>query len=284
MKIFSRSIIALAVLSAVACTQVKTGEVGLRQDFSGNINPTPLGTGWHQHIVGDVLVFSSKEVLVPITGLQPNTADKIPMEDIDMQFTYRVNEASIPKLYVKYNHSYNANDGGEIYPLYTFITQLVRSSVGLTISKYPALKVNDSLPEIAATIKGDVEEKIKAEGLEHDVTVGQINLTKISIPRTMVESTQAVVTAQNNAKAAEYAAKQAVITAQGVADSSVIEARGKAQAISLQAQTIAVSGGDAYLHLKAIEKWDGSMPTYLSNGAPLPFIGNATTAKVTQKE
>src|SRR5258708_32303368 len=80
------------------CTKVETGEVGLRKEFNGTVEQEPLGTGFHQSIVGTVLIFSAREVLVPVAGLHPVTADKLPMEDVDIQFTYKGNPASIPAL------------------------------------------------------------------------------------------------------------------------------------------------------------------------------------------
>ncbi len=267
----NKTIIAAIIASALAgCTRIETGEVGLRKDFSGAVQSDPLSVGFHQSIVGHVLVFSSREVLVPLTGLKPITADKLPMEDVDIQFTYRVEPASIPHLYVKYGQSYHVNDEhGDIVPMLGMVTQFVRSATSDAISKYPALSVNDKRSEIVGVISSDVASKIKTEGLEKDVFVGQIVFTNVSIPKSIVTSTEGVVQAQNQVRAA----LQQVEVEKNKAQSAIARAEGEARAIQIQAQSISAQGGGAYLQLKAIEKWNGVLPTYLTPNAALPFIG-----------
>jgi regulator of protease activity HflC (stomatin/prohibitin superfamily) len=94
-----------------------------------------------------------------------------------------------------------------------------------------------------------------------------------------VESTGAVVKAQNDAKAAEFTANVARVSAQGTADAQVIRAKGEAQAIQVQAQTINAQGGESYLRLEAIRKWNGTMPVYIAPHGPLPFIDTSVGGK-----
>jgi regulator of protease activity HflC (stomatin/prohibitin superfamily) len=267
-----RIVALLVLLSLAACTRVETGEVGLRKEFNGTVDPEPVPTGYHQSIIGSVIIFSAREVLVPVQGLHPVTADKLPMEDVDIQFTYHVNPAAIPTLYTKYSASYNVEEGHEIFIMRSMVEQFVRSAVADAISKYPALKVNDSRTEIAGLIEDDVQKKIKIEGLDKDLTVGQIVFTNVSIPRSIVQSTEQVVAAQNSAKTAEFAANQARVTAQGKADAAVITAEGEAKAIAAQAQTINAQGGANYIQLEAIRKWDGKLPQYVTANSPVPFV------------
>ena len=245
----------------------------LRKDFNGKVQMEPISGGIHQSIIGDVLVFSTREVLVPITGLKPVTADKLQMDDVDVSFTYSVNPASIPLLYTKYSTTYNMEQDGEIYLMYDFVKAFVRASIADAIAKYPAMGVNDSRGAIASTVEADVNSRLRDEGLANAIHVHQIVLTNVSVPRSILASAQQVVTAQNQASAARYAADKKRITAHGDADAAVIRATGEAKAIAIQSQTIADAGGENYLRLEAIRKWDGSMPTYMGAGLPLPFIG-----------
>ena len=111
------------------------------------------------------------------------------------------------------------------------------------------------------------------------MSVGQIVLTTLKIPQAIIASTQAVVTAQNQLKSADFAAQQKRIEAQGTADAAVMKAKGEAAAIQVKASTISAQGGDSYIHLEAVRKWDGKLPDYVGSGAPIPFIGNSTVAK-----
>ncbi|GBQ85726.1 hypothetical protein AA14337_3147 [Acetobacter malorum DSM 14337] len=67
-------------------------------------------------------------------------------------------------------------------------------------------------------------------------------------------------------------AEAAVADAKGRSASKLMMAEAEAKANALVSSSLT----PALLEEKALEQWDGSMPTYLSSGAPLPFIGNAT--------
>ncbi len=43
-------------------------------------------------------------------------------------------------------------------------------------------------------------------------------------------------------------------------DAKIVQARAQAEAIRIQAEAIKATGGDSYLQMKWIEKWDGKMP------------------------
>jgi regulator of protease activity HflC (stomatin/prohibitin superfamily) len=272
----------LLLKGLTSCTRVETGEVGLRKQFDGTVDMDPLAPGFHPTWISTVLIFSSREVLVPVKDLHPVTADKLPMEDVDIQFTYKVNPASIPPLYTKYSPTYHAEVGGEIYVMRVFVEQFVRSAVADAIAKYPALQVNDKRTEIVGLIQEDVNGKIRREGLDKDITVGQIVFTNVSIPRVIVESTGAVVKAQNDAKAAEFTANVARVSAQGEADARVTRAKGEADAIRAQNAALQAQGGDNYVKWLAVQKWNGELPPQYA-GIPLPFIGTATTATKGEK-
>ena len=46
----------------------------------------------------------------------------------------------------------------------------------------------------------------------------------------------------------------------------------EAEAIRIQANAINSQGGEDYVNLKAIEKWDGVLPTQFVPNAAVPFL------------
>jgi hypothetical protein len=52
----------------------------------------------------------------------------------------------------------------------------------------------------------------------------------------------------------------------------VAQAEAEARAIKIQAEAITQQGGQDYVALKAIEKWNGILPTQMIPNATLPFI------------
>lgn len=82
------------------------------------------------------------------------------------------------------------------------------------------------------------------------------------------------VLAQINAKIANeqqaLAAQANIATATADAQARVAKAKGDAEAIQVEAEAIRTN--PEIVRLRAVEKWDGKLPTYAGGGAPLPFI------------
>lgn len=76
-----------------------------------------------------------------------------------------------------------------------------------------------------------------------------------------VTATQKAATAQRNLERVKYEA-----------ESRIAQAKGEAEAIRIQADAVSKAGGDDYVRLKAIEKWDGKLPQYVTGGATMPFV------------
>lgn len=74
-------------------------------------------------------------------------------------------------------------------------------------------------------------------------------------------ATQNALAAENNLKKVRFEAEQAVA-----------KAKGEAEAIRIQVQAIQQQGGKDYVALKAIERWDGKLPTYMLGSNTLPFV------------
>jgi regulator of protease activity HflC (stomatin/prohibitin superfamily) len=71
---------------------------------------------------------------------------------------------------------------------------------------------------------------------------------------------QRTLTEQNKLERVKYEAEQ-----------KVVQAEAEAKVIQIQASAIKAQGGKEYIELKAIEKWNGVLPTYMGSGA-VPFV------------
>lgn len=80
---------------------------------------------------------------------------------------------------------------------------------------------------------------------------------------------------QINAKIANeqaaLAAQANIATAKANADARIAKAEGDAKAIQVEAEAIRTN--PEIVTLRAVEKWDGKLPTYTGGNGPLPFIG-----------
>lgn len=84
----------------------------------------------------------------------------------------------------------------------------------------------------------------------------------------------AAIEAKQSASQKAQKANQDLIRIKIEAEQNVATAKGNAEAIKIQAEAIQAQGGQAYVQLQAINKWNGQLPYY--TGGPLPFIQPAT--------
>jgi len=80
---------------------------------------------------------------------------------------------------------------------------------------------------------------------------------------------------QINAKIANeqqaLAAKANVETAKADAEARIAKAAGDAKAIQVEAEAIRTN--PEIVNLRAVEKWNGQLPTYMGGSGPMPFLG-----------
>ena len=85
-----------------------------------------------------------------------------------------------------------------------------------------------------------------------------------------IEATQRALLRENEVAQSKAEAEKARVSAQGEADAQLTRARAEAEAIAIKAK--ALRDNPDILQLNAIERWDGKLPVYMTDGAALPFI------------
>ena len=85
------------------------------------------------------------------------------------------------------------------------------------------------------------------------------------MPQSVLEQINAKIANEQ----AALAAQANVATAKANSDARIAKAQGDAEAIQVEAQAIRTN--PEIVKLRAVEKWDGHLPTYTGNG-PLPFV------------
>lgn len=97
----------------------------------------------------------------------------------------------------------------------------------------------------------------------------QVSVTQFKFSEGFTKAIEAKVTANERANKAENELREA----KAEAEKRVAQAEGEAKAIKAQAEAIQKSGGDDYIKLKWIEKWDGKLPV-TSMGSSVPVMVN----------
>jgi regulator of protease activity HflC (stomatin/prohibitin superfamily) len=203
-KIVERCLLLLVIGVALAgCTRVETGHVGVRVDFSGNVEPEERTAGWHQTLVGHLIVYVANEMTVNLSDLHPQTKDRSTLDDLDMGFTYSVSPTAIADLVVKYKGR-DLRTGNDLYPLGQYVINVVTTATSDVFSRYDALEANVNREKIRDQIRSQVAGILKEEGLENIVKVHQIFIKNLQIARGLQESALRVISAQNDLRAKEF--------------------------------------------------------------------------------
>jgi len=89
-----------------------------------------------------------------------------------------------------------------------------------------------------------------------------------------VTSNQLALKAKNDAEIVFNTQREKFYTASADSNVTIAAAKAEAEAIRIKTEAIRQQGGAEYVRLKAIEKWNGDVPTWVtgSNIAPIPFV------------
>ena len=271
--------VALLAFSLSACDKVPAGEVGIKVSNLGGdkgINDQVLGTGWYwvgftnslytfpTFMQNYVWTKSPHEGADHDESITFQTADGLSV-NADVGIAFQVEADKVPVLFQQYRKGIN-----EIRDIY--LRNIVRDAIVRAASTRPIESVYGAgKTELLADAQKEVIDKVSPLGIKIDQLswVGDIRL-----PETVVNSINAKIQATQNAQMVENQVAQAkaeaaktVATAQGQADSILLTAKAQAQANQILSQSLTPE----LIQSKAIEKWNGQLPTYSGSGS-VPFI------------
>jgi regulator of protease activity HflC (stomatin/prohibitin superfamily) len=144
------------------------------------------------------------------------------------------------------------------------IDPALQESVKASTAKYTAEELITKREQVREEIRNHIKEKLLPRGIEID----DFNIVDFSFSRSFNEAFEAKVTAEQSALAAKNKLEQIKFEA----DQKIAEARGKAEAMRVESE--ALKSNPQVLELRAIEKWDGRLPTV--TGGATPFVNLQT--------
>jgi len=247
-------------LTAGQFTTISTGENGLYTSFDGQVKNEVLTPGIKYDGFGSIKVFNTRKITVTANDLRPKTKDNTIMKEMDVTVTYSINPTSLYDFYTGYdlsNHSISNN--GQIQLMSTYISRLITSAVNQSVDEFPALAVNSSLEQIQDTIKTNLTDALKKNGLEGKITIDSIIVGKADLPDDLVAAVNRVVTAQSANKEQEVKTKTAQLRAE----------ENKALASTVSTQSLEYQRNEI---LKAAFENGSIQKILIVNGSPLQFF------------
>jgi regulator of protease activity HflC (stomatin/prohibitin superfamily) len=143
------------------------------------------------------------------------------------------------------------------------IDPAIQESTKASTAKYTAEELITKRASVRDDIKNSLIERLSKEY----IIVDELSIVNFQFSESFNAAIEAKVTAEQNALAAKNKLEQVKFEA----EQRVATATAEAEAIKIQAAAITQQGGQDYVQLKSVEKWDGVLPTYMM-GSSVPFI------------
>lgn len=260
----------LLLVPVTSCSRVEPGHVGIKvNNFGGSagVSDTALGVGWYFTPFGTNIyqypIYTSTYAWTS-SKEQTDADESFAFQDrnglnlsADISVAYRVDPVHAPVLFQKYRTEMNGIVAGPL-------RNAIRSALNEESAKLGVEEIYG--PRKAALInlvRSDVQRYFEPFGLHVEQLYWASN---VRVP-------EQVLAQINNKIANEQAALAAqanVATVKANADAQIAQAEGKARASQLEGE--ALRANPEILRQRAIEKWDGKMPTYLAGSGQLPFV------------
>ena len=253
------AVLAIA-LTAGQFTTINTGENGLYVNWDGQVKNEILLPGIKYDGFGSIKVFNTRKITVTANDLRPKTKDNTIMKEMDVTVTYSINPTSLYEFYTGYDLSnHSIGNDGQIQLMSSYISRLITSAVNQSVDEFPALAVNSSLEQIQDTIKGNLSEALKKNGLEGKITVDSIIVGKADLPDDLVASVNRVVAAQSANKEQQVKTETAQLKAE----------ENKALASTVTTQSLEYQRNEI---LKSAFQNGSIQKILIVNGTPLQFF------------
>lgn len=249
-----------------ACSQIDTGNVGVESSL-GQFKSEELTPGVYFTLFKSVIEVSAKENALAMADLKPKSKDNLTMADFDFDLYFRIDPSKAADLLMKYRGDLSVadKDGAQMIGV-NLITRTAREAAYRVAAEIPAAEMHTKRTEIAAGIS-----KVMQDELDKDAGKGAFTITNVIVRNIVTDPALEEAIKQAGKAQFEISRKQQEIAiAKAEAERKRVEAQGEADAIRIKTQAISAQGGDDYVRLQAISKWDGKLPT--TTGGAVPFI------------
>lgn len=145
------------------------------------------------------------------------------------------------------------------------IRPAVRDTVKAVASQFTAEELVTKRPEFTDEVTVVLNERLQGNNY---VSIERVNITNFEFSQSFSAAIEAKVTAVQQAEAEKNRLEKVKFEAQ----QKIETAKAEAESIRIQAQAITQQGGKDYVQLKAIERWDGKLPTQFVPNAAVPFL------------
>ncbi|WP_025841745.1 prohibitin family protein [Asaia platycodi] len=260
--------------------QITSGYCGILTNF-GSVQPAALEPGLHIALpVYQKIVLVSTQPQTITSHEQAATHD---LQDVrtSVSVTFHIEPADAPGFYRDFR------------TLDTLAHRIIEPTVSNDVKAITANYNAEELITKRDLVDGQIKDLIIRSLQPYHLTIHSVNTANFAFSTAYAQAIESKQVAQQQALQAQYTLQQTQISAQAQvvqakaqADAAVATAQGQAQALLVTSQAQAKANAlvsqsltPSLLQQKALDRWSGTMPVYLSAGAPLPFIGTMSAAE-----
>jgi len=239
--------IILISIGVSAFTVISAGHTGVQVTL-GEVNPLPLTEG--VHFVNPISSIKDVDVRLQkaeLKGANAGTKD-LQVVHTDIVVNYRLDPLKVPHIYKEFGLNVDEKVLGP------GINEAFKSVTG----HYTSEELVTKRDLVSAEILQHLVEKMAP----FNITVSNISLVNFGFSPEYQKAIEAkVISVQQTAKAQQDLERIKVEAA-----SRIAQADGEAKAIAIQAAAIQSNGGENYVKLQWIEKWNGALPSTMLGG------------------
>lgn len=144
------------------------------------------------------------------------------------------------------------------------IDPAIQESVKAATAKFTAQQLIEERPVVKEAILTELKTRLQGRY----IIVDDFSIVNFDFSDLYEDAVEAKQVAQQTA----LKARNDLETVKLQAEQRVAQAKAEAEAIRIQAQAITQQGGKDYAQLKAIEKWNGILPSQMIPGGAVPFL------------
>ena len=259
-KIKAHSVFALVFLVIIwgSFGTVSAGERGVKTRFGAVVGIKEQGLYFKLPIIEKVHKMNVQTKTVKYELEDPLYSASKDLQDVKIAvvLNYRLDPIKVETIYQQYGTVDQYEE--------RIIRPAVRDTVKAVASQFTAEELVTKRAEFTDKVVVVINERLATQF----VTTERVNITNFEFSKSFTEAIESKVTAVQNAEAAKNKLEQIKFEAQ----QTIETAKATAEAQRIQAQSLAAQGGSDYVQLKALEKWDGHLPTQMIPNSAVPFI------------
>ena len=234
-------------------TVISAGHTGVQVTL-GEVNPVPLTEGVHMvNPISQVRDVDVRLQKAELKGANAGTKD-LQVVHTDIVVNFRLDPAKVPHIYKEYG--LNVDE------------KVLGPGINEAFKSVTAHFTSEELVTKRDVVSAEILNHLTAKMAPFNITVSNVSLVNFGFSPEYQKAIEAkVISVQQTAKA-----QQDLQRIEIEAKSRVAQAEGEAKAIAIQAQAIQSNGGQNYVQLQAISKWDGKLPATMMGGGTVPFV------------